>query len=152
MISRWKITIVGGFFHRNYIWSRQKRKWWPIICHWREIVAILIMRKKVFFMNFLAMVNSQQHYTSALVTVQAKLKEETDKETIWIVETCSCWKIVACSWIINWGADSRIASNIPSQVSSHIKFLIFFSQSSSNVSCHNFLKFLEHKINACNRL
>ena len=52
--------------------------------------AILIIRKKVFFMNFLVMVNSQQHYTSALVTVQATFKEETDKETIWIVETCSC--------------------------------------------------------------
>ena len=76
---------------------------------------------------------------------------------IWIAKTCSCWTIVACSWIMTWGADSRITSNIPSQVSLNITVppsicsLQFFIDSPGDTE-HNFLKFLNHKMNTLNRV
>ena len=113
------------------------------------------MKKTTFALNLLGADDPEavkNLHTSALADVQAKLINETHKETVWIAETCSCWAIVACSWIMNWGADSRIASNIPHKVSCFIIPSIFSLHSSSNFPCHNLLKFLKHKINALNRI
>ena len=76
---------------------------------------------------------------------------------IWIAETCSCWTIVACSWIMNWGVDSRITSNIPKPslvkhyLPPSICSLQFFIDSPGHTG-HSFMKFLRHKINALNRV
>ena len=58
---------------------------------------------------------------------------------------------------MNWGAGSRMTSNIPNQVSLNITvppsicFLQFFIDSPGHTG-HNFLKLLKHKINALNRV
>ena len=94
----------------------------------------------------------EKRHTSAMADAHAKVKKETYKDVIWIVVTCSCWTTVAYSWIMNWGADSRLAWKLADAKSVDNWCWIFLLQSSSKFSCHNFLKFLKHKINVLNRI
>ena len=129
--SHWKQNKIVGAIGRTPLLKRQNHmisyititKQWKIKIithHLKLTVNKAIAKSRLLKINTCVEKSRSLFFTlksatsgptsSATVDAQPKLRKDTGRETIWMIDTECCWTAMAYSRLINWGADSRAAS------------------------------------------